>query len=236
MSNPYFKFKKFTIYQDKCAMKVTTLACIQGAWLPTCKPKRILDIGSGTGLLSLMAAQQYGCRIDAVEIDEDAFAQLSSNIESSPWGKSIVTFHDNILTFARHHKNSYDLIITNPPFFTNHLQSPNSRINMARHNLSLSLPELVECAAKLLSNQGRISVLLPPEQTAQAESLFRDHSILLVDQLSITDRMHQKPKAIVSIFAREKIEVINKTLIIKTDDGSYTSEFKALLKDYYLNL
>ena len=130
MAKDLFRFKQFTIRQDKCAMKVTTLGCIQGSWIPTIKANHVLDIGAGTGLLSLMVAQKCQCKIDAVEIDKDAFNQLTDNVFNSPWANLIDCHHADINHFASSTKRTYDFIISNPPFFSNQQKSPNAQINI----------------------------------------------------------------------------------------------------------
>src|SRR5450631_3963277 len=117
MPNPYFQFKHFTIRQDRCAMKVCTDACLFGAWLPAKVPAtaRVLDIGSGTGLLMLMLAQKNGGDIHGIELDPDAFGQLGENIAGSPWAKRLQIFEGDVRQYVSQEK--YDLIITNPPFF-----------------------------------------------------------------------------------------------------------------------
>ncbi len=236
LANDYFKFKKFTIWQDRCAMKVTTLACIQGAWLPDCTPNRILDIGSGTGILSLMAAQKTDAEIDAVEIEEAAFSQLKENVSLSPWSGRINCFHNDISDFADQNSNDYELIISNPPFYQNQLKSPNSRINSARHDSRLTLIELVDISSKHIKEEGFISILLPVHETKELIQFAREKSIFLTDQLVISDTASKDPIAIISILSKNPSNQKFNILVIKNDDGSYSSDFSALLAPYYLNL
>lgn len=217
-------------------MKVTTVACIQGAWLPDFAPDTILDIGAGTGLLSLMAAQKYSGKIDAVEIDKSAFIQLEENILCSPWNQRVEAHHEDIRKYARKTSMRYDLIISNPPFYQNQLKSGNNPYDQARHGTSLLYSDLVEVCCKLLSDTGRISILLPPVETSQVTFLFNSLDIYLIDQMEICDTLAHKPKTIVSIYSRNAIGPASNYLAIKDGLGSYTSEFVVLLKDYYLYL
>ena len=147
MANQYFQFKEFIIQQDACGMKVTTDGCLFGAWaaslIQSINPQQILDIGTGTGLLSLMLAQQTTATIDAVEIDEAAAVQANQNVASSKWKKQITIHQTNILNYSKNIQ--YDFIVTNPPFFVNDLRSNDAKRNLAMHSSHLSLIELLNC-------------------------------------------------------------------------------------------
>ena len=236
MPNDFFQFKQFTIWQDRCAMKVTSLACIQGAWLPDIEPQQVLDIGAGTGLLTLMAAQKYQAHFDAVEIDALAFEQLYENIQESPWHGSITCFHDSIQKFAKQNSITYDLIITNPPFFTNQLKSPNGRINMARHEDGLTMETLMEICSGLLNPDGLISILLPISETQKMLSFAATLSLFPVRQLTVRDRPFKMPKAAVTLLGQTDTLPHSGQHIIKDQKGKYTKQFKSLLSAYYLNL
>lgn len=217
-------------------MKVTTLACIQGSWLPDYIPEKVLDIGAGTGLLSLMIAQKYPSIIDAVEIDPNAVNQLQRNIQQSPWKDRIKYHHNNIKFFAKHCSNPYDFIVANPPFFENQLKSPDFQINRARHESGLTIKELITLSTTLLTPQGKLSILLPPVETKKMVEIGRDNSLFISDQLVISDTSHKPPIAIVTILSRKQSIPRSKTLIIKSAEGEYTQDFISLLKDYYLYL
>lgn len=217
-------------------MKVTTLACIQGAWLPEFMPRSILDIGAGTGLLSLMAAQKYDCKIDAVEIDQDTYSQLKENSDRSPWKNRIKCHHDDVVNFTRHNSMKYDLIISNPPFYKNQLKSPDNKINHARHETGLSNEDLIDVSSRLISDFGKISILLPPAETTKLAELCRRKSLFFSDQLVISDSEKKEPNAIITILSKKPSNMISKNLIIKTESGSYSSRFISLLEPYYLHL
>ena len=217
-------------------MKVTTLACIQGAWLPDIKPKHILDIGAGTGLLSLMAAQKYDGKIDAVEIEQDAFSQLKENSLQSPWDNRINCHHDDIINFARHNSSKYDLIISNPPFYKNQLKSSKAKINHARHEVGLTIEELIDASSRLISDSGKISILLPPIETTRLTEYCKHNSLFFSNQLVISNSEKKEPKAIVTILSKIPSNPIIRKFIIKNDNGTYSSEFISLLDAYYLYL
>jgi tRNA1Val (adenine37-N6)-methyltransferase len=217
-------------------MKVTSLACIQGAWLPDINPGKILDIGAGTGLLSLMAAQKYRAKIDAVEIEADAFHQLSENIVSSPWPDRIYSYHQDIRHFAKENSRTYDLIISNPPFYENQLRSGDFKIDQARHELSLTLPELLDILDKCLSPDGLCSILLPIKETERMLSLIKSIPLHAAGQLIISDNPLKSPKASVTLLSKNGSSNVQRHLHIKSSIKKFTSEYITLLRPYYLNL
>jgi len=217
-------------------MKVTTLACIQGSWIPKYSIKRVLDIGAGTGLLSLMIAQKNECHIDAVEIEQEAFSQLADNVEASKWSDNISCYHYDIRSFVDLRQSRYDLIISNPPFFAQQQKSPNPKINLARHDKGISIESIIELSTKVLANKGKISILLPPSETELLKSVASLFDLHIINQLNIFDSPQKPKKAIVSILSREKTDLKSSKLYIKNDGPGYSDAFTALLKDYYLNL
>lgn len=236
MANDYFDFKQFRIRQNRCAMKITTLACIQGAWLPDISPKNIIDVGAGTGLLSLMVAQKFDGEIDAVEIDGAAFLQLRENINQSPWNHRIRCHHTGISVFEKENKIPFDFIITNPPFFRNQLKSSKAKVNLAKHEDGLLLEDLIKICSKLIGEWGIISILLPVAAVDDLKRYCSHYSLNISDQLVITDSGNKKPNAIISYLSRSRLNPWTKQICIKNRNGDYSKEFIALLKDYYLNL
>jgi len=215
-------------------MKVTTLACIQGAWLPKGTFTNILDIGAGTGILSLFAAQQMDGHIDAIEIETEAFEQLQENIVLSPWKQKITAHHDDIRNFTKYSPKKYNLIISNPPFFENQLTSSDDKINHARHETGLPLKDLVNCCDELLSNTGKVSILLPLIETSRLLELCASRSLYPSAQLIISDTKYKKPNAIVTILSRVQGKSYLQKLAIKTENNVYSKDFTSLLNAYYL--
>jgi tRNA1Val (adenine37-N6)-methyltransferase len=164
-----FQFKQFTIHQDQCAMKVSTDACILGAWVDVAQAENILDIGAGTGLLSLMMAQRSTACIDAVELDTPAFEQAKSNIAESNWGDRVEVFLGKIQDFSSDKK--YDYIVSNPPFYQNHLKSEKVQKNQAHHTETLSFEELLDSVLRLRTTSGKFAVLLPAYEAKVLEDL-----------------------------------------------------------------
>lgn len=217
-------------------MKVCTDSCIFGAYIDPGGAQTILDIGSGTGLLSLMMAQKTNAEINAVEIDDDASLQSEENFKNSKWSDRLYIFKSSIQEFSAAASKKYDLIISNPPFFTNHLLSPNPKLNKAIHNTTLSLKELSECVAHLLSPEGKFYVLLPLHEATVFEESLNGLKLFLQHRLEIKDKSEGKIIRVIDCYRRIPAIVSNKSLTIKNSEGLYTTEFSDLLRPYYLFL
>ena len=153
MSNPFFQFKQFTIRHDKCAMKVGTDGVLLGAWAGTESCSRILDVGTGTGLIALMLAQRSKAVVDAIDIDADACLQAQENAESSLFAGRINVFHSDLADFAQASTHLYGLIVSNPPYFVDSLKCPNLQRNTARHTDTLTLEDLLQYSRKVGTRQ-----------------------------------------------------------------------------------
>jgi tRNA1Val (adenine37-N6)-methyltransferase len=219
-------------------MKVCTDACLFGAYvtneLRKILVKNILDIGTGTGLLSLMLAQKITALIDAVEIDEAAFNQAKENIVQSPWQEKINIFNSDILKFKPSKK--YDYIISNPPFFESDLKSNDERKNFARHDTSLTFTELLNNIDTHLSEEGLFAVLLPYHRGIYFEEESLKSNFYLLKKILVKQTSKHNFFRAMLIFSRTKSALITDEIIIKNENGNYSTEFIKLLKDYYLNL
>jgi tRNA1Val (adenine37-N6)-methyltransferase len=189
MPNDYFQFKQFTIHQDKCAMKVCTDACLFGTWIahsPQLTAHNILDIGTGTGLLSLILAQNFSnAIIDAVEIDEAAAQQAKENFEASPWKERLTVYTGSIQYVNLTTNHFYDIIISNPPFYENDLKSDNEKRNLALHSAELSLEELVTAVDKFLKDDGSLFILLPYHRTKYFEESATEQNLFIKEKILI---------------------------------------------------
>ncbi|MDZ7900512.1 MAG: methyltransferase [Arcicella sp.] len=231
-SNTHFSFKKFTIHQDQTAMKVTTDACILGAYTDVKNAKRILDIGTGTGLLTLMLAQRSEAQIEGVEIEKVSYNQAVENVKNSIFKDKIELYHSGIQSFTS--KKCYDLIISNPPFFQNHLKAENQNRNNALHTDTLSFEDLLNSVIKLLSSNGTFVVLLPTYESTVLEQIANNLGLFANKKLYIHHREGSKILRIITTFGFVKTETVFENLIIKSSDENYTSDFQKLLQDYYL--
>lgn len=236
MPNHYFQFKNFRIEQDKCAMKVCTDACLFGAWIPVDNsPDDILDVGTGTGLLSLMMAQKATAHIDALEIDEAAFLQAKENTANSPYNERISILNGDFNDFKTCKK--YDLIISNPPFYENQLHSADAKERTAKHATALTLENLFKCASHLLKENGKFAILLPFYRKddcmkwAQSCKLYPEQSM----------QIQQTPNHVffryAALFSRNgSVVTEDLSFPIKDEAGNYSQTAIALLKPFYLHL
>jgi tRNA1Val (adenine37-N6)-methyltransferase len=238
MRNAFFQFKQFTVHQDQCAMKVCTDACILGAWFADKAPSyaRVLDIGSGTGLLMLMLAQKHKGDIRGIEIDLDAFRQLKDNVAKSPWHQLFKVYPGDVRYFSFPEK--FDFIISNPPFYENDLPASSLTANLARHSKELTLSELLEAIDTNLSHKGSFGVLLPYHRTAWFEEQAASrHGFILNEKLLVRQTPRHDFFRSILHFSRQKDNFIPVTeLSIQDNTGAYTEDFTELMKDYYLTL
>lgn len=237
MPNPYFQFRQFTIYQDQCAMKVCTDACILGAWFAEKIPSYslVLDIGSGSGLLMMMLAQKNKADIHGIEIDLPSFKQLKENISHSKWKDKLKAFPGDARTYA--FRDQYDFIITNPPFFENDLQSGEDNLNVAKHSKLLTLEELIKVIDRNLTREGSFGILLPYHRVEYFTNLSRDHGFWPSEQLLVKQTpFHQHFRAILHFKRKADKFTPQHELSIQDGKTNYTPEFSELLKDYYLYL
>jgi len=237
MGNNYFQFRQFKIEQDRCAMKVSTDACIQGAWTPVPSfAKTALDIGTGTGLLSLMLAQRNSLiNIDALEIDSSAAQQARENIAASPWADRIAVVEADVRQYS--FTKEYDLIICNPPFFINSLLGDKHQRNQARHNLSLSFQDLFRVIKSNLYEEGYASVLLPVAEHKIWRSLVEANGWKVSHELHVIPRMGQAANRIISLCtANAAKELVKEELVIRDLDDRYTAAFREMLSPFYLKI
>ncbi|MFT4033124.1 MAG: methyltransferase [Siphonobacter sp.] len=235
LRNTFFRFKQFTIHQDQAAMKVCTDACVLGAWANVTKAKRILDIGTGTGLLALMLAQRLpGAHIDAVEIDTASATQARQNVSESPFAEAITVIESSIQDFTTDYP--YDLIISNPPFFQNSLRSPDNKRNRAAHDEQLSLGELAAVAQKLLAPRGTFTVLLPPYESGLLENECQKVNLFLTCQLTLRHSPKKTPFRLIRSYQKTSSNqsIEKEVLCIQDENGQYTPDFVTLLQAYYL--
>jgi tRNA1Val (adenine37-N6)-methyltransferase len=223
-------------------MKVCTDACLFGAWSAADAQiqtaKNILDIGSGTGLLSLMLAQQSAAQITAIEIEDGAFEQSKNNFDLSPWKDRLDVVHSSIQEYAaNNNQNSFDCIITNPPFYEGDLNSPDNAKNLAAHSTALPWDTLAESAASLLKENGAWYVLVPTLRAYTMQKLALNYGLQLSQECLMYNDLKHLPIRAMLKFVKQKETVIQRhKIVIKNADQSYTTDFVHYLKDYYLHL
>jgi tRNA1Val (adenine37-N6)-methyltransferase len=223
-------------------MKVCTDACLFGAWaaadLHIQTAGHILDIGAGTGLLSLMLAQKATASITAIEIEAGAYQQTKSNFELSPWKDRMEVVHSSIQDYASSQQEAaFDCIITNPPFYEGDLQSPTTSKNLASHSIALPWDALAKAAGQLLKTNGAWFVLVPTLRAYTMQKLANNYDMQLVEEvLMYNDAKHLPIRAMLKFVKQTTVAVERSKIIIKNADQSYSTAFTTLLKDYYLHL
>jgi tRNA1Val (adenine37-N6)-methyltransferase len=237
MAKPFY-FKKFSISQDRCAMKVGTDSVLLGAWSSlNHSPKTILDIGSGTGILALILAQRsFAEIIDAIEIEAEAYEQCVHNFESSNWADRLFCYHASLEEFIVEIDESYDLIISNPPFYTDNFKSGNKVRDKARFEEALPFKELLNSASKLLSKSGQINIIIPFKEETNFISLAEKVGLFPSRIMRVRGQKDSplKRSLICLTFRSQKIDI--NELAIEITRHQYTDEYIDLTKDFYLKL
>jgi tRNA1Val (adenine37-N6)-methyltransferase len=232
-----FQFKQFSINQDRCAMKIGTDAVLLGAWCPIDNnPFSVLDIGAGTGILSLILAQRtHAEQIDAIEIDEEAYEQCVENFESSPWSDRLFCFHAGLDEFIDEPEDEYDIIISNPPFYSEDYKTDNDSRDLARFQDALPFEELVEAADLLLSENGIFAVIIPYKEEERFINLCAETELFPV-KITRVKGSHITPivRSLLA-FKRFELPVLEvDELVIEISRHQYTKEYIELTKDFYL--
>jgi tRNA1Val (adenine37-N6)-methyltransferase len=265
VANPYFQCKQFIVHQQHTSMKVCTDACLFGAWVSqktlVQNANSIVDIGSGTGLLSLMLAQvteSSKASITAIEIESQAAEEASSNFKLSKWSDRLVMVNDSIQNFTasiskddllsnelnknNNNKQLFDIVISNPPFYEGDLKSPDANKNKAAHSTELPWTSLVDNVSSLLTNAGSFFVLVPTLRAYTMQKLAETHQLQLIEEVLVYNDAKHLPFRSFLHFRKAKpeidkdISVLRNKIVIKNTDNTYSAEFTELLKDYYLHL
>lgn len=236
MPNISFAFKKFNIKQDKCAMKVGTDAVLLGAWVNPNGSKRILDIGTGTGVISLMLAQKSKAKITAIDIDRDSTDQALCNVQESSFHEQIQVKHIAFQDLVKNTDEKYDLIVTNPPYFIDSSKNQAEGRVKARHTDQLPFGDLITGVKKLLDEKGKFCLILPKNEAALFRKMAEAKGLYLSKLLRIRTRPEKdSEKRHIMQFEFKESEFSESTLIIEQDIRNYTEEYKSLTKDYYLH-
>lgn len=233
-----FKFKQFSIAQDRCAMKVGTDGVLLGAWTPLINnPYNILDIGAGTGLVALMLAQRSNAeQIDAIEIDADAYEQATENFENSPWNDRLYCYHAGLDEFVDEVEEEFDLIVSNPPFYTDQYKSNDEKRDAARFEDALPFEELVEAGDFFLSDYGIFALIVPFKEEETVKNLCVQRGLFPLKITRVKGTPTTEIKRSLMAFSRVEQQPLVDELVIETARHQYTSEYTELTKDFYLKL
>lgn len=238
MKDNIFKFKQFEVNQSRCAMKIGTDSVLLGSWIASSpQTNSILDIGAGTGVLSLMMAQKTAAEIiDGIEVDNDAYEQCVENFENSEWGDRLFCYHASFNEFVEEIDELYDLIITNPPFFDTHFKSGDLQRDTARFNDALPYQELIYGVSKLLSNEGKFNIIIPYNQKELIIGLCKEFDLNPSRILNVKGNPSSPFKRCLIELCRKEVFVKEESLTIETSRHVYTNDYKSLTKDFYLNM
>jgi len=235
MSNSEFKFKQFTINQSQTAMKVGTDGVLLGAWTSCNSENLILDIGTGTGLIALMLAQKSNAKITAIDINKDAFEQAILNFENSIWKNNLECFNVSFQDYSKNCDLKYDLIVSNPPYFSNSLKNINKAKSEARHNDTLLFEELVLGVQKLSHKTTRFNVILPFTEKDFFTDLCLKNLMYCNKITTIKPNFDKPPNRILMQFSQTQLNLIEGILIIENNKRHcYTEDYINMTKDYYL--
>lgn len=234
-----FQFKQFSLEQDQCAMKIGTDGLLLGAWAPIEHiPNQILDIGTGTGIIALMLAQRSSAaQIDALEIEENAYEQATDNFENSPWNDRLFCFHAGLDEFMDEPEDEYDLIVSNPPFYSEDYKTNNEQRDLARFQDALPFEDLIEAADLLLSENGVLAVIIPFKEEERFLALANEFEMYPIQITHVKGTPTTEIKRSLLALSRNNIETptINE-LVIEIERHEYTPEYIALTKEFYLKM
>lgn len=234
-----FQFKQFSTEQDRCAMKIGTDGVLLGSWTPIeNNPFSVLDIGTGTGIIALMLAQRsHAEQIDALEIDEGAYEQSVDNFENSPWSDRLFCFHAGLDEFIEEPEDEYDLIVSNPPFYSENYKTESNQRDMARFQDAMPFEDLIEAAALLLSDLGIFSVIIPFKEEETFLALAKEYELYPFKITRVKGTPTTEIKRSLLAFGRqEHPEIITDELIIETSRHQYTKDYIELTKEFYLKM
>ncbi len=234
-----FDFKQFRIEQDRCAMKVGTDGILLGAWAPTAQANTILDIGAGTGLIAIMLAQRTEqATIHAVEVEEAAHDQAGHNIAACPWSERLTAFHDAIQDYdlPTSIPEGYDLIVSNPPFFSGGTFSFNQDRNSVRHTVKLPHSDLLRAVRRLLHENGRFCTILPLLEGLRFQELAESYNLYCSQQVEVKPRPSKPTERLLLTFGKEKQTISKEVLVLQEEDSHQRMPvYKSLTKAFYLN-
>ncbi len=234
-----FKFKEFSVKQDKAAMKIGTDAVLLGAWIEISSAvNSVLDIGTGTGILALQMAQRSCAElIDAVELEPNAYEEAVENFENSPWADRLFCYHASIFEFTTEIDETYDLILSNPPFYTDKFNSKDKNRNVARSTDSLNFDELLQSVSVLLNATGTFAVIIPFKEEKLFIELAKSKKLFPYRITRVKGNFNSKIKRSLLQFSFIKNNTITQSeLVIEKDRHIYTKEYIALVQDFYLKM
>ena len=231
-----FRFKQFSVRQARSAMKVGTDGVLLGAWVDVQDVRRALDVGTGTGLIALMLAQRSKAQIDAVEIDAAAAAEAAENAAASPWPDRVKVIHQSVQDYARQANETYDLVVSNPPFFTGGVLSAYQDRASVRHTVKLPHGDLLDAARRLLHPEGRLAVILPYLEGLRFGELAATYGFYLCRRTRVRPLPEQPFNRLLLEFARQVRPLQESDLVIQDEQGHWTEAYARLTRPFYISI
>ncbi len=229
-----FRFRQFEVSHHRSTMKVGTDAVVLGAWLNVSEASKILEIGTGCGIIALMLAQKSVATIDTIDVDEESAKEAGENFANSKWNDRLNVIHVSLVDFAKDNTGIYDLIVSNPPFFRNSLLPPAEKRQLARHHKNLTFEVFLFHSAHLLSQFGRLAVILPVSEEKIFTEIAGNVGLFLKSKLAIFPKPSKPEKRVILVFSFQKIEnPIYDSIILRDDDGHYSDDYKKITKDFH---
>ena len=234
--NNYFQFKQFKIIQEKAAMKVGTDGVLLGAWTNIEEATHILDIGTGSGVIALMLAQRTMANIIGVEIEKNAAKEAGENVKNSPWANRVTIINSSFQKFENTTQLTYDLIVSNPPFFINDKKSQNSNLAIAKHNHLLPLPDLINGSFNLMKDRGKLAVILPVIPAQKLIDYTKQKGLFLNKLTEVKSNNLKNTHRFMMEFSKYQTILKKDYLTIYNDDGAdYSEVYKKITREFYLN-
>ncbi len=236
---PSFQFKKFSLKDDACAMKIGTDAVLLGSWARTDDIEgneyaNILDVGTGCGIIALMMAQRTKAMLDAVEIDEQSSLCCAENFLASPWPNRLKLFQDEFTHFAANSVKTYDLICCNPPFFTSSLKNPDPKRAIARHDIHLSLNSLFHSSLPILNAGGVLALIYPFLSVKNIYQAASENNLFIKNTAAVRSAPGKEPVRIMLELCKKEVVTATEDFTIRNADNTFSEEYRNLTKDFYL--
>ena len=233
MSNRFFQFKQFTVWHDRCAMKVGTDAVLLGAWADADAVERVLDVGCGSGVIALMLAQRFPqAHVTGVELDAEAALQARENVLASPWADRLEVVQEDFCNY--HPAMGFDLIVSNPPYFIDALRPPMEERSLARHAAGLNYETLFRRSGELLTAHGRVCVILPTEVERMAVDAAAKNGLYVDRKVRVFTKEGKPQRRVMLSFVTDVLPVETTDLFLMNADGSDADAYRELTADFYL--
>ncbi len=237
MSETLFKFKEFKVSQELCAMKINTDGVLLGAWVDCENVNSVLDVGTGSGVIAIMLAQRCEAdRIEGIEIDKQSYEEASSNMAESPWKNRLSAICQSIQEYAEGAESDYDLIVSNPPFFSGGTLSSTQKRTLVKHTVKLPHSDLLRAAYKLLSKQGQFSVVLPYIEGLRFIELANQYRLYCSRKCEVSSFKDSPVERLLLTFEKEQKELVEESIYIRKNEKDYSEEYVALTRPFYLKM